>query len=147
MAPAQSFVTSYAPRVRHYANTLLQPVLQTQSVLPGSRTTKRGTTIINYADDAYDDDDFEDSEGPRRPTGLRSLRREELEKKEPQHQKLGKEIHTPVDLQPIYRDWIIRRTVRPTYVIDESNPPVIVDIVPILGPTLRRIFKHNSHLH
>ncbi|KIV85321.1 hypothetical protein PV11_01025 [Exophiala sideris] len=114
MAPAQSFVTTYAPRVRHYANTLLQPVLQTQSVLPGSRTTKRGTTIINYADDAFDDDDFDDSEGPRRPTGLRSLRREELEKKEPQHEKLGKEIRAPVDLQPIYRDWIIRRTVKPT---------------------------------
>lgn len=116
MAPAQSFVTSYPPRIRQFANTLLQPVLQTQSVLPGSRTTKRGTTIINYADDAYDDDDFDDSEGPRRPTGLRSLRREELEKREPQHQKVGKEVYEPVDLQPIYRDWIIRRTVRPTYV-------------------------------
>lgn len=115
MAPAQSFVTSYPPRIRQYANTLLQPVFQTQNVLPGSsRTTKRGTTIINYADDAYDEDDFEDSEGPRRPTGLRSLRREELEKKEPQHEKVGKEITAPVDLQPIYRDWILRRTVRPT---------------------------------
>ncbi|EXJ79847.1 hypothetical protein A1O3_08132 [Capronia epimyces CBS 606.96] len=114
MAPAQAFITSYAPRIRQYANTLLQPVLQTQNVVPGSRTTKRGTTIINYADDAYDEDDFDDSEGPRRPTGLRSLRREELEKKEPQHGKVGKEIHEPVDLQPIYRDWIIRRTARPT---------------------------------
>merc|ERR1711939_15020 len=66
MAPAQSFVTSYPPRVRQYANTLLQPVLQTQNVGPGSRTTKRGTTIINYADDAYDDDDFDDSETSRK---------------------------------------------------------------------------------
>ncbi|KIX10143.1 uncharacterized protein Z518_01224 [Rhinocladiella mackenziei CBS 650.93] len=114
MASAQAFVTSYPPRIRQYANTLLQPVLQTQNVGPGGRTTKRGTTIINYADDAYDEDDFEDSEGPRRPTGLRSLRREELEKKEPQHEKVGKEIHEPVDLQPIYRDWVIRKTVRPT---------------------------------
>lgn len=116
MAPAQSFVTSYPPRVRQYANTLLQPVLQTQNVAPGGRTTKRGTTIINYADDAYDEDDFEDSEGPRRPTGLRSLRREELDKKEPQQIRLGRELHYPVDLQAIYRDWIVRRTVRPTYV-------------------------------
>ncbi len=119
MAPAQSFVTSYPPRIRQYANTLLQTVLQTQNLAPGSRTTKRGTTLINYADDAYDDDDFDDSDNPRRPTGLRSLRREELEKKEPQHEKVGKEVHEPVNLQPIYRDWIIRRTVRPTYVDEE----------------------------
>ena len=114
-APPQAYVTSYPPRIRQYANTLLQPVLQTPNVAPtGGRTTKRGTTIINYADDAYDEDDFEDSEGARRPTGLRSLRREDLEKKEPQHVKVGKEIYRPVDLQPIYRDWMIRRTVRPT---------------------------------
>ncbi|KAJ9495007.1 Chromatin structure remodeling complex protein sfh1 [Exophiala xenobiotica] len=122
MAPAQSFVTSYPPRVRQYANTLLQPVLQTQNVGAGSRTTKRGTTIINYADDAYDDDDFDDSETSRRPTGLRSLRREDLEKREPQHEKLGKEIYQPVSLQPIYRDWIVRRTVRPTYVKEMPQP-------------------------
>lgn len=114
MAPAQAFVSSYAPRLRQYGNTLLQPVTQTQSILPGGRTTKRGTTIINYADDAYDDDDFEDSDGPRRPTGLRSIRREDYEKKEPQQEKYGKEISAPVDLQPIYRDWIIRRGVKPS---------------------------------
>ncbi|KAJ9647687.1 Chromatin structure remodeling complex protein sfh1 [Knufia peltigerae] len=132
MAPAQSFVTSYPPRLRQYANTLLQPVLQTQNVGPGSRTTKRGTTIINYADDAYDDDDFEDSENSRRPTGLRSLRREELDKREPQHEKLGKELHEPLDLQPIYRDWILRRTVRPQYVQDflMSNPDYFKDSIP-----------------
>lgn len=106
MAPAQACVTSYPPRLRQYANTLLQPVIQTQSTVPTSRTTKRGTTIINYADDAYDDDDFDDSEGPRRPTGLRSIRKEELEKREPLHEKLGKEINDPVDVQYIYRDWI-----------------------------------------
>jgi len=112
---AQAFVTSYPPRVRQYANTLLQPILQTQNVAPGGRTTKRGTTIINYADDAYDEDDFEDSEGPgRRPTGLRSLRREDLEKKESQQVRLGKELQKPVDLQPIYREWIGRRTNRLT---------------------------------
>lgn len=114
MAPAQAFVTSYAPRLRQYANTLLQPVTQTQSVLAAGRTTKRGTTIINYADDAYDDDDFDDSEGPRRPTGLRSIRREDLEKKDAQPEKYGKEITRPVDVQAIYRDWLIRRRVKPS---------------------------------
>ena len=114
MAPTQAFVTTYAPRLRQYGNTLIQPVAQTASLLPGGRTTKRGTTIINYADDAYDDDDFEDSDGPRRPTGLRSIRREDLEKKEPQHEKFGKEIDAPVNLQALYRDWIIRRSVKPS---------------------------------
>lgn len=116
MAPAQAFVTSYPPRVRQYANTLLQPVFQPQTLGPGGRTTKRGTTVINYADDVYDDDDFDDSEGPRRATGLRSLRREDSEKKESQQLKLGREARRPVSLQPIYRDWVLRRNVRPMYV-------------------------------
>ncbi|KIV91397.1 hypothetical protein PV10_05940 [Exophiala mesophila] len=113
MAPAQAFVTSYPPRVRQYANTLLQPVFQPQTLGPGGRTTKRGTTVINYADDVYDDDDFDDSEGPRRATGLRSLRREDSEKKESQQLKLGREARRPVSIQPIYRDWVLRRNVRP----------------------------------
>jgi chromatin structure-remodeling complex subunit SFH1 len=113
MAPAQSFVSSYAPRLRQYANTLIQPVAQPQTLGPGGRTTKRGTTIINYADDAYDDDDFEESDGPRRPTGLRSLRREDLEKKDLPVEKFGKELLTPIELQPIYRDWMSRKPVKP----------------------------------
>jgi chromatin structure-remodeling complex subunit SFH1 len=123
MAPAQAFVTSYAPRLRQYANSFLTPVIQTQSLAPTARTTKRGTTVINYADDAYDDDDFDDSEsGARRPTGLRSLRREDLEKKDTAADKLGKEIHEPVDVQGIYREWMIRRTVKPTYENPEYPP-------------------------
>ena len=114
MAPAQAFVSSYAHRLRQYGNTLLQPVPQAQSLLPGGRTTKRGTTIINYADDAYDDDDFDDSETSRRPTGLRSLRREDPEKKEIPIEKYGKEIRRPVDVQSMYRDWMTRRAVKPT---------------------------------
>ena len=112
--PAQSFVSSYAPRLRQYANAFLTPVLQTQAVAGGSRTTKRGTAAINYADDAFDDDDFEDSDVPRRATGLRSLRRDDTATKELAPDKLGKEIFAPVDMQGIYRDWITRRTVKPT---------------------------------
>lgn len=103
--PAQAYQSSYAPRLKQYSNSLAAPILVTQAI-PTSRTTKRGTTVINYADDAYDDDDFDDSESgaSRRPTGLRSLRREELEKKEqPQNDKVGKEAHRPVDVQPIFR--------------------------------------------
>ena len=37
--------------------------------------TKRGTAFLSYAEDAYDDDDFEDSDRPRRATGLRSVQK------------------------------------------------------------------------
>lgn len=146
MAPAQSFVSSYPPRLRQFANTLLQPVVPTQNVGTTGRTTKRGTTIINYADDAYDDDDFEDSEGPRRPTGLRSLRREEIEKKESLHERLGKEIDAPVDLQAIYRDWMIRKSIKPAYV--DRKVPLSFSILTLAAELInKRIFKRNSHLH
>ncbi|KAI4135807.1 MAG: hypothetical protein LQ347_000353 [Umbilicaria vellea] len=109
MPPPQAFISSYAPRLRTYANSLLTPVIQptTAQNAPASRTTKRGTIAINYADDAYDDDDFEDSEGPRRPTGLRSLRREDpSQAKEAAAEKLGKGLIAPVDVQGIWRDWM-----------------------------------------
>lgn len=105
--PAQSFQSTYAPRIRQYFNSLATPITATQAI-PLGRTTKRGTTVINYADDAFDEDDFEDSEGVgRRLTGLRSLRREDTERKEPQVEKLGKEIYEPIDVQPIYRPWMV----------------------------------------
>ncbi|KAI9669887.1 MAG: Chromatin structure remodeling complex protein sfh1 [Alyxoria varia] len=108
-APPQAFATSYAPRIRTYANPLLTPVVEKPTQLPPTRTTKRGTTAINYAEDGYDDEDFyEDGEGPRRPTGLRSLRREEFTttEKKPLSKDLGKEIYEPVDVQVIWREWI-----------------------------------------
>ena len=115
MAPAQAFTSTYAPRLKHYGNAFLTPVLQTQAIPAAPRTTKRGTAIKNYADDADDDFDFDDdSESQRRPTGLRSLpRRDDLEKKDAQHEKLGREIRHPIEVQPIYRDWMIRRTFKP----------------------------------
>lgn len=78
-----------------------------------SRTTKRGTTAVNYAEDGFDDDDFDDSDGPRRPTGLRSLRREDSSAdRVPLSEKVGKEAYAPVDVQGIYRDWMLRRLLR-----------------------------------
>jgi chromatin structure-remodeling complex subunit SFH1 len=115
MAPTQAFVTSYPTRLAKYANAFYTPVIPAATIAPASRTTKRGTTIINYADDAYDDDDFDDSEGQRRPTGLRSLRREEAQNRDAASDRLGKEIYRPVDVQGIYREWMTRRTVKPTY--------------------------------
>lgn len=117
MSPLRGYITSYPPRVRHYGNALLAPVIPQTQAAPAPRTTKRGTTAINYAEDGYDDDDFEDSEGPRRPTGLRSLRRDESTlDKASLADKLGKETHAPVEVQGIFRDWMIKRMLRPAYV-------------------------------
>jgi chromatin structure-remodeling complex subunit SFH1 len=107
--PPQSFISSYAPRLRTYANSLLTPVIQPATALaaPLSRTTKRGTTAINYAEDGYDYDDDDDDEGRRRPTGLRSIRRDETgQAKQDPSEKVGKETAVPVEVQGIWRDWM-----------------------------------------
>lgn len=121
MSHLRGYITSYPPRVRQYGNALLTPVYPVQTG-PTPRTTKRGTTAINYAEDGYDDDDFDDSEGPRRPTGLRSLRREESAGGMlPTPEKLGKEAHAPVEVQGVFREWMIKRMLRPAYVL---CPPI-----------------------
>lgn len=118
MSPLRGYITSYPPRVRQYGNALLAPVIPQTQNAPPPRTTKRGTTAINYAEDGYDDEDFDESEGPRRPTGLRSLRRDEPSMdKVAIAEKLGKEIHAPVEVQGVFRDWMIKRMLRPAYVI------------------------------
>ncbi|KAJ5745516.1 RSC complex subunit Sfh1 [Penicillium odoratum] len=113
MSPLRGYITTYPPRVRQYGNALLTPVYPVQTG-PTPRTTKRGTTAINYAEDGFDDDDFDESDGPRRPTGLRSLRREESAAglmSVPE--KLGKEAHAPVEVQGVFREWMIKRMLRP----------------------------------
>jgi chromatin structure-remodeling complex subunit SFH1 len=109
--PPQAFLSSYAPRLRSYGNALLAPVIPQTTTIPLPRTTKRGTTAINYAEDGYDDDDF-DSENPRRPTGLRSLRREDTEAEREKASQLGREVFDPVYVQPIWREYMgkARRT-------------------------------------
>jgi len=132
--PAQAFQSSYAPRIRQYTNSLAAPVLVTQAI-PAGRTTKRGTTVINYADDAYDDDDFDDSEGPgRRQTGLRSIRRDDLERKEPQPDKLGKELYEPTEVQSMFRQWIadgLRQRRPPTVQGAHAQAQLPLTMIPI----------------
>lgn len=102
----QAFMSSYAPRIRTYANSLLTPVIPPPTQIPGARTTKRGTTAINYAEDGYEDD-FDDSDGPRRLTGLRTRPREEpKDHKQVPGKELGKPINAPVHVQGIWRDWM-----------------------------------------
>jgi chromatin structure-remodeling complex subunit SFH1 len=105
----QAFTSSYAPRLRSFANPILTPVIAQSTQIP-SRTTKRGTAAVNYAEDGFDDDDLDDSEGPRRPTGLRSLRRDEttVDKSSQQAQR-GKDLTEPVQMQGIWRDWLGRQ--------------------------------------
>ena len=108
MTTPQAFISSYAPRLRAYTNSLLTPVIQpTIQNAPTSRTTKRGTIAINYAENEFDDDDiFEDNEGLRRPTGLRSRREDPNQTKDKSAEKLGKELTRPVDVQGIWREWM-----------------------------------------
>lgn len=104
----QAFISSYPPRLRAYPNPLLAPVIPPTAAHTTalSRTTKRGTIAINYAENEYDDEDFDDSEGPRRLTGLRSRREEPLLSKESLTHKLGKDLTRPVEVQGIWRDWM-----------------------------------------
>lgn len=104
----QSLSTSYAPRLRTYNNSLLTPLVQSAVPASLSRTTKRGTTVINYAEDGYDYDDDDDDDNRRRPTGLRSLRREDSASRVDVADKVGKETRTPVHLQGIWRDWMAK---------------------------------------
>ncbi|KAF7884237.1 uncharacterized protein EAF02_004573 [Botrytis sinoallii] len=107
--PPQSFISSYAPRLRTYANSLLTPVIQPTAAVatPLGRTTKRGTTAINYAEDGYEFEEDDDDENKRRPTGLRSLRREDIgQAKQDPAEKVGKEATAPVEIQGIWRDWM-----------------------------------------
>ncbi|KAL6403301.1 hypothetical protein AUP68_12641 [Ilyonectria robusta] len=103
----QAFLSSYAPRLRGYNNSLLTPVLPSSAPAgPISRTTKRGTTIINYAEDGYDDLDDDSDDPRRRPTGLRSLRKEDSVSRQELADKAGKDTKDPVDVQGIWRDWM-----------------------------------------
>ncbi|GJN68348.1 chromatin structure remodeling complex protein sfh1 [Purpureocillium lilacinum] len=102
----QAFQSTYAPRLRAYHNSLLTPVLPSAPSGPISRTTKRGTTIINYAEDGFDDLDDDSDDPRRRPTGLRSLRKEDSASRESMIDRAGKETREPVDVQGIWRDWM-----------------------------------------
>lgn len=102
----QAFVSSYAPRIRTYQNSLLTPAIQPQNAIPSLRTTKRGTTAINYSEDLLESDAIDDSDGPRRPTGLRSLRQNESQTAVSTGAIQSTELAKPVDVQGIWREWM-----------------------------------------
>lgn len=105
----QASLTTLAPRLRTYHNSLLTPVLPTAQAGPVSRTTKRGTTIINYAEDGYDDLEDYDSEARRRPTGLRSLKKEDsVSRQQDLVDRVSKETYEPVSVTGQWREWMAR---------------------------------------
>ncbi len=104
----QSFVSELAPRLRGNLNSLLVPVIPPTSATggPAVRTTKRGTAIVSYADD-FNDEDFDDSDAPRRLTGLRSRREvDAAQTREALVERLSKELTEPVETQGIWREWM-----------------------------------------
>ncbi|KAJ4296785.1 Chromatin structure remodeling complex protein sfh1 [Kalmusia sp. IMI 367209] len=131
-APPQAFISTYAPRLRSYGNSLISPIVPPSNTLPVPRTTKRGTAVISYAEDGFDDDFDEDSENPRRATGLRSMRRDESSlDKSAQIAALGKEILAPVDVQGIWRDWMGRPKYTRTEKQVQIQAALPVTLIPI----------------
>ncbi|CAG8977333.1 hypothetical protein HYALB_00009205 [Hymenoscyphus albidus] len=131
--PPQSFISSYAPRLRTYANSLLTPVIP-QASLPValSRTTKRGTIAINYAEDGYEDLDDDDDDSRRRPTGLRSLRRDDSgQAKQDPSEKVGKETSTPVEVQGIWRDWMSKARLTKSDIHYHAQSALPLTLIPI----------------
>ncbi|MCJ1293280.1 Chromatin structure remodeling complex protein sfh1 [Xylographa carneopallida] len=145
MPPPQAFSSTFAPRLRAHLNSLLTPVIppSTTQNAPASRTTKRGTVVINYSEDLLNDEDFDESDGPRRPTGLRSRRDDPNQNKESLAERLSKELTAPVEVQGIWRDWMGKpkfgKTDRQLYA-QSSLPltliPVRIDLdIPSFTPT------------
>ncbi|KAI9790272.1 MAG: Chromatin structure remodeling complex protein sfh1 [Peltula sp. TS41687] len=156
MPSPQAFISTYAPRLRTYANSLLAPSLQPTTVQNGplSRATKRGTIAINYAEDGYDDDTFDEGEGPKRPTGLRSLRRDApSQEKVNTMDRVGKELTAPVELQGIWRKWMTETKLGKTeaQLNAQTNLPLVlipirIDLdIPSFTPAPAFPVPSNSH--
>ncbi|KAI9829825.1 MAG: Chromatin structure remodeling complex protein sfh1 [Phylliscum demangeonii] len=108
MSP-QAFSSTAAPRLHAYANALLTAVNVPAAAPngPTPRTTKRGTTILNYAEDGWEDEDLDELDGVRRPTGLRSLRRDvNGPAGSAPAERRCKETRQPVKVQGIWRKWM-----------------------------------------
>lgn len=69
--------------------------------------TKRGTTVVNYSEDLLHDDEFEDSDGPRKHSSLRIRRDQGADQaREALAERLSKELSEPTETQGIWRDWM-----------------------------------------
>ncbi|KAL2758995.1 hypothetical protein ACRALDRAFT_1075330 [Sodiomyces alcalophilus JCM 7366] len=127
----QACQSTYAPRLRTYNNALLTPVFPAAATGPISRTTKRGTTIINYAEDGYDDLDDDEDDNRRRPSSLRNQRKEETPNRQDLTEKFGKDTAEPVELQGIWRDWLAKGRYARTDTHNIYQASLPVTLVPV----------------
>ncbi len=160
----QAYWSTYAARLRAYNNSMLVPVNPSAAAAP--KTTKRGTTIINYAEDGYDDYDDDDDDVRRRPSGLRSLRRDDSAGKAGAAEgvdRVGKETSEPVEVQGVWRDWQgktriprsdlanFAQSCLPSTLIPiriDVEIPSYVPLAPLgppVGPTPGLPMAHNAH--
>lgn len=138
--PPQAFVSSYAPRIRTFANPLLAPVVPQTSNVPPIRTTKRGTAAINYAEDLLDEDFDDGEDAPRRPTGLKSRPNVDPSAVSAQGvlgSQLGRELTAPVDVQGIWRDWMGKP--KKTLSVDNS----LIRSKPFISPKCGKVVDEN----
>ena len=107
MPQPQSFLSEFAPRLRGNINSLLSPVVPAVGTQPGARVTKRGTTVVNYSEDLLHDDDFDESDGPRKYGSSRNRREQIVEQaREVNAENPSKQLSSPVETQGIWREWM-----------------------------------------
>lgn len=54
-----------------------------------------------------------------------------MTEKLPISDKLGKEVHAPVEVQGVFRDWMIKRMLRPAYVHSSCRVCLVMVIAPL----------------
>ena len=63
--------------------------------------------MVNYSEDLLHDDDFDDSDAPRRHGGLRNRRDQGADHaRDALVERLSKELSEPIEIQGIWRDWM-----------------------------------------
>ena len=63
--------------------------------------------MINYSEDLLGDDEFDDSDAPRRHTGLRTKREvDPSQARDALVERLSRPLDGPVKTQGIWRDWM-----------------------------------------
>lgn len=126
-------MSEFAPRLRSHLNSLLTPVIlpAAQDLQLQGRKTKRGTQVVSYAEDNLAGDEYEDSDGPRKLTGLRTRREESTTNREDVLEKLTTELVEPVAVQGIWRDWMGKPKIARTDKQANAQAGMPVTLIPI----------------
>lgn len=107
----QAAVSSFGPRMQHYPNPLLQPVIPSITGQSNVRTGKRTTNAHNYAEDINGDDEDEDYDAPKRMGSTRKGRDDMnaiASVRDTYMDRLGKTQVEPInDTLPVERTWMV----------------------------------------